>query len=79
MPCARGSCIPYSGEGIHRGMCHILGDRSRCPNSSKKLKHVQNFADVKWMYTRACLSVSWHFWLIGILLEAIKEYMSKGC
>jgi hypothetical protein len=28
-------------------------------------------------YTRACLSVSWHFWRKGILLEAIKECMKK--
>jgi hypothetical protein len=28
-------------------------------------------------YMWACLSVSWHFWLKGILLEEIKECMKK--
>jgi hypothetical protein len=28
--------------------------------------------------TGSCLSVSWHFWPMGILLEIIKEYMRKG-
>jgi hypothetical protein len=29
-------------------------------------------------YNRACSSISLHFWSMGILSEAIKEYMRKG-
>jgi hypothetical protein len=30
-------------------------------------------------YSRACPFVSWHFWVMSILTEAIKEYLRKWC